>query len=336
MEEKENLNLENNVDNGESHNISNQVTEANMDTNGVLIQSVQENNVASQNNEVNNNVSQFEEVIVEKKVEEIRTDSYFDGKLIELIGWNFLRYLITIVTLGIAAPWAECMIFRYKINHTILNGKRMNFIGRGGDYFVEKFKWIFFTIITLGIYAFWIPIKKKKWIISNIHFNDEAYVLGESFFDGKLIQLIGINILCNFLNIVSFGILFPFTICLKLRWISKHTIINRKKIVFAGTGFSLLGNYLLWLFLTFITFGIFGWWLGIKIIKWDVKNSHIKTTNEVEVKDNILLAVIICLIVGVIGFIAVIGIIMGIYNNSVNNLPNGFDSDTMHAVSSRY
>ena len=104
--------------------------------------------------------SVYDEIKVEKKVE--RTDSYFDGKVLELIGYGILSFLITAATLGIASAWAEKLLIAYKIDHTVYNGKRLKFEGTGASLFVQRFKWIFFTIITLGIYSFWIPIKKEQ------------------------------------------------------------------------------------------------------------------------------------------------------------------------------
>ena len=229
--------------------------------------------VASTNN--------FEEVKVannETAKKQVRTDSYFDGGLLELIGWRILAFLIIGVTLGIATPWAKCMLYSYQFKHTVYNGKRLKFEGTGGDLFFNAFKWVFFTIITLGIYLIFVPVKKTKWVISNLHYEDEQFIKGESFFDGKTIQLIGVNLLSGLLNLVSFGLLYPFTVCFKLRWINKHTIINKKKLVFNGKAINLFGKYLLWCFLTIITFGIYGWWLEIKMLKRKSKNVYIKTT----------------------------------------------------------
>lgn len=237
---------------------------------------------------------------------QVRTDSYFDGSLIELIGWKILSYLITTITLGIGAAWGQCMLYSYQIKHTVYNGKRLKFEGTGGDLFVNIFKWILLTIITLGIYAFFIPVKKTKWVISNIHFEDEQFIKEECYFDGKTIQLIGVNLLCNFLTYISFGLLYPFTVCYKLRWINKHTVINRKKIAFNGRAISLFGKYMLWCFLTLITFGIYGLWLPIKMLKWQTKHTHIKTVNEVEEKDKSLLIAIPIAIVAVVVAVCVI------------------------------
>ena len=38
--------------------------------------------------------------------------SYFDGGLLQLIGWQILGALVTTLTLGICYPWAICMIYR--------------------------------------------------------------------------------------------------------------------------------------------------------------------------------------------------------------------------------
>lgn len=268
-----------------------------------------EKEVVDEKNEIanNNDANKFEEVEMYKEVEpikkEVRTDSYFDGGLIELIGWKLLSFLITIVTLGIGAPWGACMIYSYEINHTVYNGKRLKFEGTGGDLFVNIFKWVLLSIITLGIYTLFIPIRKTKWVISHIHFEDEHFIKNESFFDGKTIQLIGINILSTILNFISFGLLSSFTYCYKTKWIIKHTVINRKKLVFTGRAISLFGRCMLWGFLTVITFGIFGLWIPIKKLKWQNKNTHIKVVGEEEYKkDKSLYIAIPVLIIGIILF----------------------------------
>ena len=258
-----------------------------------------------------NDSNKFEEVKTYQKVESIkkepRTDSYFDGGLIELIGWRLLSFLITAITLGIAAPWGACMIYSYQINHTVYNGKRLKFEGTGGDLFVNAFKWVLLSIVTLGIYVLFIPVRKTQWVISNIHYEDEHLIKGESFFDGKTIQLIGINILSTILNFISLGLLGAFTFCFKINWITKHTVINRKKLVFTGRSIAFFGNCIFWAFLTIITFGIFGLWVPIKKLKWQNKNIHIKVVGEEEnKKDTSLYIAIPILIIAILLFILVV------------------------------
>lgn len=260
---------------------------------------------------------QYDEVPEQKKV--VRTDSYFDGKLLDLIGYRILGCLIILFTFGLAAAWAEKLMIAYKIEHTVYNGKRLKFEGTGASLFVQMFKWIFLSIITLGIYSLWIPLKKENWIYSNTHFEDEEFIKGDSYFDGGLLGLIGVNFLTSFLTIISLGLLYPFVICYKQKWLAKHTIINRKKLSFKGTSLSLVGHYLLWWFLTLITFGIFALWLPIKIWQWQAKNTHIKLKDEIEEKTSMVPAIIAI----VIGIIFIFGIGYGIttyYSNFDKNI----------------
>ncbi len=96
--------------------------------------------------------------------------SYFDGGLLQLIGWSLLGTLITIFTIGICFPWALCMVYGWKINHTVIEGKRLKFTGKAVGLFGLWIKWILLSIITLGIYGFWVNISLEKWKVKNIVF----------------------------------------------------------------------------------------------------------------------------------------------------------------------
>lgn len=89
--------------------------------------------------------------------------SYFDGGLLQLIGWHLLGTLVTIFTLGICYPWAFTMIYDWEVKHTVINGKRLKFDGKAIQLFGSWIKWFLLTIITLGIYRFWLPIKLRQW-----------------------------------------------------------------------------------------------------------------------------------------------------------------------------
>ena len=89
--------------------------------------------------------------------------SYFDGGLLQYIGWSLLGGFITLITLGICTPWAICMIYGWKIHHTVINGKRLTFTGSAVGLFAHWIKWLLLTIITLGIYSFWLFIALEKW-----------------------------------------------------------------------------------------------------------------------------------------------------------------------------
>ncbi len=99
-----------------------------------------------------------------------KTDSYFDGGLLQLIGYRLLGALITTLTLGICLPWAYTMVYGWEAKHTVINGRRLHFDGSAIGLFGSWIKWFLLSIVTLGIYSLWIPIKLKKWRISHTYF----------------------------------------------------------------------------------------------------------------------------------------------------------------------
>lgn len=96
--------------------------------------------------------------------------SYFDGGILSFIGWNILGSLITSLTLGICFPWALCMVYGWKINHTVIEGKRLKFTGSAIGLFGLWIKWLLLLIVTLGIYGFWMAISLEKWKVKNTYF----------------------------------------------------------------------------------------------------------------------------------------------------------------------
>lgn len=89
--------------------------------------------------------------------------SFFDGGLAQWIGWNILGFIVTVCTLGICYPWAVTMVYGWKINHTVIEGRRMQFNGSAIGLFGNWIKWWALSVITLGIYAFWVFIRIEDW-----------------------------------------------------------------------------------------------------------------------------------------------------------------------------
>lgn len=96
--------------------------------------------------------------------------SYFDGGLLQLIGWRILGILVTLCTLGICYPWADCMVYRWETRHTVINGRRLEFDGTALGLFGLWIKWWILCFITLGIYGFWVCISIRKWKVKHTRF----------------------------------------------------------------------------------------------------------------------------------------------------------------------
>lgn len=112
--------------------------------------------------------------------------SKFDGKLRGRIGKGILQLLAIaimggigyvaftalegvagIAILGVCAAiglcWARIIKLKWKAKHTIVSGYRMKFKASALGLFFNILKWIFLSVITVGIYALWLPIKVKQW-----------------------------------------------------------------------------------------------------------------------------------------------------------------------------
>jgi uncharacterized membrane protein YjgN (DUF898 family) len=98
--------------------------------------------------------------------------SYFDGGLLQYVGWSILGFLVTTLTLGICYPWAITMILGWKTRHTVINGRRLKFTGSAIGLFGNWIKWWLLCLITLGIYSFWLYIAMEKWKVKHTVFED--------------------------------------------------------------------------------------------------------------------------------------------------------------------
>lgn len=96
--------------------------------------------------------------------------SYFDGGLLQYLGWSILGFLVTAFTFGICYPWSITMRYAWKVNHTVIDGKRLKFTGSAVGLFGNWIKWWALSIITFGIYSFWLFIKLEKWKVKHTQF----------------------------------------------------------------------------------------------------------------------------------------------------------------------
>ncbi|MGZ1314563.1 DUF6693 family protein [Lactobacillus delbrueckii subsp. bulgaricus] len=143
--------------------------------------------------------------------------SYFDGTGAGLFGTYLLYALLTIITCGFAAPWLNCAIQRWRTKHMVVDGKRVTFNGTGASLLGHWILWEFLTVITCGLFAFFIPIGLQKWNMNHTYYEGEKGA-EDSRFDGNTFQYIGYNIMQFLLLVVTFGLAYPWTHKMILRW----------------------------------------------------------------------------------------------------------------------
>lgn len=212
------------------------------------------------------------------------TESYFDGGVFQRLGWKILGSLVTGITLGICYPFAVCWLYAWEAKHTVIDGRRLKFTGSAGGLFGTWIVCLLLSIVTCGIYAFYVPIKIRRWRESNTFFEDEIpsfdavqKLKGEkaSRFDGGFWQLFGWELLGGFLTLCTLGICYPLAVKMVYSWEQRHKVYCKRRCTFDGTAGSLFGTWIVCLLLTIITVGIYSWWIPIRVKKWQIKHTHL-------------------------------------------------------------
>ena len=196
-------------------------------------------------------------------------ESKFTGTYGSLLGNRIVNSLISLFTLGFGIPWVICRSYRWEVDHTVIDGRRLKFDGTGGKLIGSWIKWMFLTLITCGIYGLWVPLKKRAWIVEHSHIEGLA---GESKFTGGLASFLGLQIVNFFILIFTLGLGVPWVVCRSMKWDSEHQIIDGRRIYFDGNAAQLFGNWIKWILLTIVTFGIYSILIPIRKQAWIVKH----------------------------------------------------------------
>jgi uncharacterized membrane protein YjgN (DUF898 family) len=94
----------------------------------------------------------------------------FDGGAATYVGTALLGLLITVLTLGICYPFAIVLRQRWRAKHSYIDGKQLIFTGSAWGLFGHWIKWFLLSLITVGIYLFWVGPRIQKWIWENTDF----------------------------------------------------------------------------------------------------------------------------------------------------------------------
>ncbi|MCL2850787.1 MAG: YjgN family protein [Firmicutes bacterium] len=104
-------------------------------------------------------------------------ESKWIGNPLGFLGRALLLFPVIIgglLTFGILFAWYNCMMKRFIINNTIVDGKQLRFDGRAMGLWIRSILWMLLTFITFGFYALlgFRARARAHWVASNTHFAD--------------------------------------------------------------------------------------------------------------------------------------------------------------------
>lgn len=103
-------------------------------------------------------------------------ESSFDGHWYQLLGWNIVHGIVFAVTFTLGLYWIHCHTERWYCKHKIIDGNKLTFDGKAIQYFGKCICWVLLTVITIGIYGFWLTVKSVKWTVSHTHFENPEFI----------------------------------------------------------------------------------------------------------------------------------------------------------------
>jgi uncharacterized membrane protein YjgN (DUF898 family) len=96
---------------------------------------------------------------------------HFDGGAATYLGTGILAVLVTVFTAGICYPFALVLKERWRAKHSYIDGQRLIFTGSAWGLFGNWIKWLLLSVITIGIYLFWVAPRIAKWKWENTDFD---------------------------------------------------------------------------------------------------------------------------------------------------------------------
>ena len=205
--------------------------------------------------------------------------SYFDGQGVDLFVNMLLLVLASMFTCGIAAPWFICRIYKWRLEHTVIDGKRLTFNGTGGELLGKWIIWEILTVITCGLFGFYVYVSLKKWELSHTAYMGAPETAGmvypNSFFDGPFSSYLGYSILCGLVTALTCGIAYPWAAIPLINWEMGGSVVEGDRLSFVGRGSEMFVIYLVNGLLTVVTCGIYGPWATCRLNRYIIGNTHV-------------------------------------------------------------
>lgn len=211
--------------------------------------------------------------------------SYFDGTGWSCFGYNLLILFVGGITCGIAMPWMLCKKYKWQKQHTVINGRRLDFNGTGASLLGHWLLWELLTAITCGIYGFFLYVALKKWEMKHTYYADEPLTLQEgthSTFDGNSFEFFLYELLADLIILVTCCIGLPWALNIIYKWEAKHEVICRDHMRYDGSALGLFMQSIIAILLSLITCGIYASWGEVRIMKYQYRHYRVASQAEIE------------------------------------------------------
>lgn len=114
---------------------------------------------------------------------------------------------------------------------------------------------------------------KQKLMQSTIVVNKERY---NSYYDNTFKKEVIHHTKMVLLGILTLGFAYPWILCSQQRMLCEHTVIRGKRMKFIGEPRELIKHWILWWFITIITFGIYSLVTKLRFRQWITANTIFK------------------------------------------------------------
>jgi uncharacterized membrane protein YjgN (DUF898 family) len=168
---------------------------------------------------------------------------------------------------------------------------RLEFFGKGSDYFaIMIVNWLL-TLFTFGLYYPWARAKRLSYVYSQTSLNDDRFHFsgtGKEMFRGFIkVILFYMAIMVLFFIVLTVSesqplavlvlylalfAMIPFAIHGSLRYRMSRTSYRGIRFGYRGVRKVFVQNFLKWIFFTIISFGIYGAWLQVNIRRYTHEN----------------------------------------------------------------
>ena len=63
--------------------------------------------------------------------------------------------------------WAAVIYVKFNAKYSVVDGQNLKVKGNALGLYLNTLKWVLLTIVTLGLYLFWIPVAFRKWVLKH-------------------------------------------------------------------------------------------------------------------------------------------------------------------------